>query len=641
MQQLFRGYVKTKNKRCLQKFGNGEKLLALDDVKDCAEYAGILSEDIILVDVDDEKESEILLRIVKDMHINSVVYKTTRGRHFYFKNTTVDHCYTGTQTLIGIRCDMKIGAHNSYSVLKFNGVERQIEYKVTDDVDLLPLFLQPIKLKNDIDFIGLKEGDGRNSLLFKYILILQSLGLGKRDIQKILGIINTYVFAQPLISSELNTIMRDDAFKKNVEKPKRDDTMPFYEKGRFKHEDLAVFMNENNKFIKINKQLLMYQDGIYRRDTEYIERVMIANVPRLTAQNRSEVLKYLSLIVDDNKRLADSEFIAFNNTIYNISTDERLDFSPDIVICNKIPHNYNPNAYSEVADRTLNKVACQDKQIRALLEEVIGYTFYRRNELRKAFILTGEKANGKSTFIDMIANLLGHENIVGLDLNELGDRFKTAELFGKLANLGDDIGDDFISNPAVFKKVVSGDMVNAERKGQNPFDFANYAKMIFSANEIPRIKDKTGAVLDRLIIVPFNAKFSKTDPDFDPYIKDKLRSEEVMEYLINIGIEGLRRVLSNKGFTVSDSIKESIDDYNLTNNPILQYLSEEGVRRSDLLGEEVKEFYRQYQAFCYSNGYSPVAQKEFTRQVCLHFDGIRVVNARINQKVVRAFCGNA
>ena len=641
MQQLFRGYVKTKNKRCLQKFGNGEKLLTFDDVKDCSEYAGILSEDIILVDVDDEKESEILLRIVKDLHINSVVYKTTRGRHFYFKNTTVDHCYTGVRTLIGITCDMKIGAHNSYSVLKFNGVERQIEYKVTDDVDLLPLFLQPIRLKNDIDFIGLKEGDGRNSLLFKYILILQSLGLGKRDIQKILGIINTYVFAQPLSSSELNTIMRDDAFKKNVEKPKRDDAMPFYEKGRFKHEALAVFMNENNKFIKINKQLLMYQDGIYRRDTEYIERAMIANVPRLTAQNRSEVLKYLNLIVDDNKRLADSEFIAFNNTIYNISTDERLDFSPNIVICNKIPHNYNPNAYSEVADRTLNKVACQDKQIRALLEEVIGYTFYRRNELRKAFILTGEKANGKSTFIDMIANLLGHENIVGLDLNELGDRFKTAELFGKLANLGDDIGDDFISNPAVFKKVVSGDMVNAERKGQNPFDFANYAKMIFSANEIPRIKDKTGAVLDRLIIVPFNAKFSKTDPDFDPYIKDKLRSEEVMEYLINIGIEGLRRVLSNKGFTVSDSIKESIDDYNLTNNPILQYLSEEGVRRSDLLGEEVKEFYRQYQAFCYSNGYSPVAQKEFTRQVCLRFDGVRVVNARINQKVVRAFCGNA
>lgn len=641
MQQLFRGYVKTKNKRCLQKFGNGEKLLTLDDVKNCTEYAGILSEDIILVDVDNEEESEILLRIVKDLHINSVVYKTTRGRHFYFKNTTVDHCYTRTKTLIGITCDMKIGAHNSYSVLKFNGVERQIEYKVTDDVDLLPLFLQPIKLKNDIDFIGLKEGDGRNSLLFKYILILQSSGLGKRDIQKILGIINTYVFAQPFSSSELNTIMRDDAFKKNIEKPKRDDTMPFYEKGRFKHEELAVFMNENNKFIKIHKQLLMYQDGIYRRDTEYIERAMIANVPRLTAQNRSEVLKYLNLIVSDNKRLADSEFIAFNNTIYNISTDERLDFSPDIVICNKIPHNYNPNAYSEVADKTLNKVACQDKQIRALLEEVIGYTFYRRNELRKAFILTGEKANGKSTFIDMIANLLGHENIVGLDLNELGDRFKTAELFGKLANLGDDIGDDFISNPAVFKKVVSGDMVNAERKGQNPFDFANYAKMIFSANEIPRIKDKTGAVLDRLIIVPFNAKFSKTDPDFDPYIKDKLRSEEVMEYLINIGIEGLRRVLSNKGFTVSNSIKESIDDYNLTNNPILQYLSEEGVRRSDLLGEEVKKFYRQYQAFCYSNGYSPVAQKEFTRQVCLRFDGIRVVNARINQKVVRAFCGNA
>ena len=51
-----------------------------------------------------------------------------------------------------------------------------------------------------------------------------------------------------------------------------------------------------------------------------------------------------------------------------------------------------------------------------LLEEVIGYTFYRRNELRKAFILIGDKANGKSTFLDMIKNVLGEENVSALDI---------------------------------------------------------------------------------------------------------------------------------------------------------------------------------------------------------------------------------
>lgn len=189
-----------------------------------------------------------------------------------------------------------------------------------------------------------------------------------------------------------------------------------------------------------------------------------------------------------------------------------------------------------------------------MLEEVIGYTFYRRNELRKAFILTGDKHNGKSTYLDMIAQLLGVENTTALDLKELGDRFKTAELFGKLANIGDDIGDEFIANPAIFKKVVSGDRVNAERKGQDPFDFTCYAKMLFSANSIPRIKDKSGAVIDRLIIVPFDASFSKNDADYDPYIKYKLRDDVVMEYLINLGIAGLKRILENQGFTVNKKL---------------------------------------------------------------------------------------
>ena len=50
----------------------------------------------------------------------------------------------------------------------------------------------------------------------------------------------------------------------------------------------------------------------------------------------------------------------------------------------------------------------------------------------------------------MVQTLLGEENIASLDLKELGDRFKTAEMFGKLSNICDDIWDLFIANPAIF-----------------------------------------------------------------------------------------------------------------------------------------------------------------------------------------------
>ena len=58
-------------------------------------------------------------------------------------------------------------------------------------------------------------------------------------------------------------------------------------------------------------------------------------------------------------------------------------------------------------DKTLNKISCDDKQLRMLIEEMVGYCLFRRNELGKCFILTGSGANGKSTLLDVIKRLIG------------------------------------------------------------------------------------------------------------------------------------------------------------------------------------------------------------------------------------------
>ena len=133
----------------------------------------------------------------------------------------------------------------------------------------------------------------------------------------------------------------------------------------------------------------------------------------------------------------------FKNGIYDIVNDELIDFTPDIIVTNKINFDYVPNAENQLLETTLNNIACQDPGIRALLEEMAGYCMFRRNELRKCFILIGDKKNGKSTYLDLITHMLGEENISALDLADLGSQFKTAEIVGKLANIGDDIGDDY------------------------------------------------------------------------------------------------------------------------------------------------------------------------------------------------------
>ena len=291
------------------------------------------------------------------------------------------------------------------------------------------------------------------------------------------------------------------------------------------------------------------------------------------------------------------------------------------------------DAYSELADNTLNKLACNDPEIRALIDECIGYCFFRRNEMSKAFILTGDKSNGKSTFLDIVKNVLGKGNYSALDLQELDERFSIASMAGKLANIGDDISDDFMKgrSVSVFKKIVSGNEVKAEFKGQDIFSFNPYVKLIFSANEVPRIKDKTGAVLRRLVIIPFNARFSKDDPDFDPFITWKLREPEVMKYIVRIGIAGLKRIIIENAFTESTKAKAELDKYEISNNPILTFFSE--TDESQILNNETKEVYLLYRGFCGLNGFQELTLANFSKEVCKHF-GCEVKRRRINGKQV-------
>lgn len=626
---FFKGYVETKNKKCIEKFKGRTDFKTFEQVQSLPEYAGILAAETILIDVDDFEASEILFKVVKEYALTCRVYRTSRGKHFLFKNSGVPTNKTGCKLAIGLTADIKIGTRNSYEVLKYDNQNREILYDTAENEEAqqLPRWLFPVKSK--MEFLNMETGDGRNQELFNYILTLQSNDFSVEEARETIRIINKFVLKVPLSDDEIETVLRDDAFKKPV----------FFMGSTFLFDKFATFLKNNNHIIKINNQLHIYKNGIYISGLAEIEAEMIQHIPGLNRAKRTEVLAYLDILIRENSKAEDANLIAFENGLYNIVDDSFVEFTPEHIITNKIRWKYNPEAYSELADKTLNKIACNDPQIRALLEEAIGYCFYRRNELGKAFILTGDKSNGKSTFLSMVQCLLGDENISSLDLKELGDRFKTAEMFGKLANIGDDIGDEFIANPAIFKKLVTGERVSAERKGQNPFEFNNYSKLLFSANNIPRIKDKTGAVQRRLTIIPFDARFSADDPDFNPYIKHLLKTDEVMEYLINLGIAGLKRVLLNRKFTGSTKVQKAMDEYEENNNPIIGFFRECEDEEFQIENEPTNVVYKRYQEYCLANSLQPMSNIEFSKQVNRILN-MRVENKWLNGKKHRIFIKN-
>jgi putative DNA primase/helicase len=602
------------------------ELMKLEQVKHLPEYTGVLADNVVMVDVDNEHETQILLNIVQSLGLKCKVNKSRKGGHFLFKTDQQMNNRTHVKLAIGITADIKCGSKNGLECLKIDGKEREVLYD-TGDYQYLPKYLTPVK--SNMDVIGMGNGDGRNNALFSYILPLQKNEFTVDECKECIRIINDFVLDEPLSEDELQSVIRDSAFSK---------PQFFTSKGHFMFDKFANYLMKSDSIIKLNGKLYIYQDGIYQCGDEYIEAAMIEHIPNLSQSKRKEVLSYLSLLVKQESSIADANLVAFNNGVLDIITGEFNEFSPEYIITNKIPHNYVENAESELLDRTMKKLACQDESVEKLLYQAVGYTFYRRNELRKSFFLLGEKRNGKSTFLDMVQTLLGEANVSNLDLCEIGDRFRTSEISNKCANIGDDINDEWISNTAIFKKVVSGDVITVEKKGKDPTKMRSFCKFFFSANSLPRLgrgKDSS-AVMDRLIVIPFEATFSKQDADYDPFIKYKLRSEEVMEALIAKSIPALREVLAENEFITCEKVAESLQEFEKSNNPILEFYDE--LEESDYVNEPIKKVYQMYTSFCFGNNLSPISALEFQKQMKKQFNlVIRTVQHPSDKKKTRVY----
>ncbi|KAB3534444.1 DNA primase [Alkaliphilus pronyensis] len=627
MLSLFKGFVPTKDKKSTMAFKGktSDELLTYDEVKPLPEYAGILADDVVLIDIDDQDQAELMMDIVEDQQLDCLVIQTTRGKHFYFRNNIINRNGTNKSLAIGLQADIKLGSRTSYSVLKYDNKERFIEWDVEEGTDYqhIPKWLHPVNSK--VDFVGMESGE-RNQSLFNYILTLQSNDLTVEEIKETIRIINKHVLKDPVSENELEVILRDDSFKKQS----------FFKGTKFLHDHFGNYLMRTHKIKKINGQLHIYHDGIYEPGYEKIERAMVKEISSLTDAKRKEVLKYL-MVISQQSEASNPKWIAFNNGILNIESGELLPFNPEYVITNKIPWDYNPNAYDDLLNHTLNRISCNDPEIRMLLEEMIGATFYRSNLLGggKCFILSGTGSNGKSTILNVLKKVLGKENYSVLDLKKLNDRFSTVMMYGKLANIGDDISDEYNADVSTFKKITRGEAIDAEQKGQPKFEFEPYSKLIFSANNIPHMKDPTGAAQKRLLIIPFNANFKESSEDFDPQISWKLMQQGSLEYFIKLGVEGLKRVLENKRFTTSSKVQKELDEFRIENNPILSFIDDVGV--DEIENEKTSDVYKRYAAYCSQNNFYPVSKIKFSKEIN------RTLNMEVgfakdeNRKTVRVF----
>ena len=632
---------------------SNRKEKTLEEIRRCRYICGLIPMNRVMVDYDDQAAFDCRLKIAIAKKEHCVVIKSpNRGGHFYYDNVnhSILKSFTHQKTLLtlcpidykpGIKVIESTGeikaAKNCGSISMPDGSLREILYaNIREDgtLDEVPFYDLPLKSGAKHEFLNMGEGDGRQDGLFTYMNPMKAAGYSYEQFKEVAELIEQFVFAVPLGDEFENAIRREAWDSVDAVDQER-----FFSKGKFLHNKFADYLMEKYHIRKINGYIHSYQNGVYIPGYDAIEKAMLKEISSLTRTKQNEVLNYIRIQAAEIQN-SKPELIPFKNGLFDVEHAELLPFSPDLVVTNLIPWEYSPEAASELVDTVLDRLSCGDAEIRALLEEVGGMCLYRDNTIGggKAVILTGDKSNGKSTFISMLQAMLGADNVSNLDFKELDGKFSTAMLFGKLANLGDDISDSYKEDVAIFKKIVTGEPIKAEEKGKPPFNFKPYVKLVFSANSIPRINDSTGAALRRLLIIPLNAKFTENDSGYDPQIRLKLSQKEAIEYFILLSIQGLQRVLATKKFTIPAKVQDEKDSYEKENNPVLAFIDEIGT--DEIVNEPTAKVYSRYCEFCLANGFKEMSKLTFSKRINQAL-GTKVTTAHTgtgkNRKSIKVF----
>lgn len=358
------------------------------------------------------------------------------------------------------------------------------------------------------------------------------------------------------------------------EKEMKFNKMAFYDDNKFMHDAFGDYLINKYNIVNIEKRLYMYSEGSYIPCEEGLGKLIVKLIPNLSMTKKREVKDYIKDKCDSVEESSE-KYICLANGILDIKTLKLQAHTPEIITRNKIDLSYYEQTQNEEIDTIMNNLSVNDNEIVQLLYEMIGYCLYRGMPFQKVFMLVGNGANGKSTLLNMITRVLGENNVSHVDLKEIStNRFGKSELYMKLANIADDCSSSYLEDISTMKRLTGESYTSIEFKGQNSFSAKINTKMIMSYNTIPQINDTTDGLTRRLVIIPLNAVFKKRNNNYDPFISEKLRKKENLEYVLYKSIQAIHEVLKRKEFTVPTQVKLETEEYIRENNPIATFLFE-------------------------------------------------------------------
>jgi P4 family phage/plasmid primase-like protien len=250
-------------------------------------------------------------------------------------------------------------------------------------------------------------------------------------------------------------------------------------------------------------------------------------------------------------------------------------------------------------------------RLQSLAWELLGYFLTRRRIDRKAIMLRGEGANGKSRFLALIENLLGPGNVAHLPLQTI-NRASSPELGGlrdKLANIVDDMGTAVGRDISNFKTAVTGGKISVNPKYQHPYEFEPTAKFAFAVNRLPHSPDTSAAWGTRWIIVPFDATFRPEDR-IRPEVLDAGLIAEA-PFIVTRAMHALARLIKRGHFDVPPSFDIASEEFEEASNPVLAWLHDGGATFDPAGTIKGTELFKDFQMSTHGQAYRTLSARAF------------------------------
>lgn len=371
----------------------------------------------------------------------------------------------------------------------------------------------------------------------------------------------------------------------------------------------------------------VYADGVWRPDHTGVEvrrRAVRLLGERYRPAHYRTLLEVLHTLCERFDVLPAADVLNFGNGMVRWRADPDpmlIEHHPEFMSTVRLPLDWEPMATCPLFDAFLESAVPEDDRDRAW--QVLGYLLMSGNPLQRMFMLTGTGGNGKGVYLNVLRALLGDENTAAEPLHDLSEnRFSTAELHGKLANICGDIDATFIQNTGRIKELCGDDRMKGERKNERQFYFKFWGKAIFSANAVPGSSDSSKGWTRRWEVVPF--PYAPTKPD--PTLSDRIVRSELPGVAVK-AVYALRALMEAGEFSRGESAESAHAEFAEKANRVLRWINDPDsnvVKEEDTWnkGTILLSAFRQWEAHDQGNGHKDIGYQRFNelvRQAGLQF----------------------